>query len=100
MGMLLLPHRARSGRLPFDDTRTEGAMEVKVDGAGHAYIEFAVSDDEQVRVTYIPHRNWAGGPTIRIQKHAHTGRLSPGPEFPAAKAMTFIAAVSELATRE
>jgi hypothetical protein len=71
----------------------------KVDSAGHVYVEFDMSDDEQIRVTYIPHQDWAGGPTIRIQKHANTGRVAPGPEFPAAKAMELIAAVSELATR-
>lgn len=74
-------------------------MAVKVDSAGHEFVEFAMSDDEQIRVTYIPHQDWAGGPTIRIQKHAHTGRMSPGPEFPAGRAMELIAAVSELATR-
>jgi hypothetical protein len=74
-------------------------MAVKVDSAGHAYVEFEMSDDEQIRVTYIPHQDWAGGPTIRIQKHAHTGRMTPGPEFPADRAIQLIAAVSELATR-
>lgn len=54
-------------------------MAVKVDSAGHAYIEFDMSDDEQVRVTYIPHQDWAAGPTIRIQKHAHTGACRLGP---------------------
>jgi hypothetical protein len=75
-------------------------MAVKVDSAGHVYVEFEMSDDEQIRVTYIPHQDWAGGPTIRIQKHAHTGRMTPGPEFSAEKAMELIAAVSELATRQ
>ena len=58
-------------------------MAVRVDSAGHDYVEFGMSDDEQIRVTYIPHQAWAGGPTIRIQKHAHPGRMTPGPEFPA-----------------
>ena len=66
------------------------------DSAGHDYIEFDMSDDEQVRVTYIPHQAWANGPTIRIQKHAHTGRMSPGPEFPAGEAIHLIAAISDL----
>lgn len=74
-------------------------MATKVDSAGHSYVEFDMSDDEQVRVTYIPHQAWAGSPTLRIQKHAHTGRMTPGPEFPADKAMELIAAVSELVTR-
>jgi hypothetical protein len=68
------------------------------DSAGHDFVEFAMSHDEQVRVTYIPHQDWAKGPTIRIQKHAHTGRMSQGPEFPAEKSMDLIAAVSELLT--
>lgn len=75
-------------------------MAVKVDSAGHAYVEFDMSDDEQIRITFIPHQAWADGPTIRIQKHAHTGRMSPGPEFPADRAMELIAAVSGLATRQ
>ena len=57
-----------------------------------------MSKDEQVRVTFIPHEDWAAGPTIRIQKRAYTGKVSPGPEFPAEKAMDLIAAVSELVT--
>lgn len=48
----------------------------------------STSDEEQMRVTCIPYQGWAGGPTIRIQKHAHTGRMTPGPEFPAEKAMS------------
>jgi hypothetical protein len=75
-------------------------MAVKVDSAGHAYVEFDMSENEQIRVTYIPHQDWAGGPTIRVQKHAYTGRMSPGPEFPADKAMELIAAISELAIRQ
>lgn len=74
-------------------------MTVKVDSAGHEFVKFAMSDDEQIRVSCIPHQEWAGGPTIRIQKHAHTGRIAPGPEFPADKATDRIAAVAELATR-
>jgi hypothetical protein len=68
------------------------------DSAGHRYVEFAMSKDEQVRVTYIPYQDWAAGPTIRIQKRAYTGKVSPGPEFPAGTAMDLIAAVSELVT--
>lgn len=66
------------------------------DSAGHRFIEFDMSTNEQVRVTYIPHRDWASGPTIRIQKRAYTGRMSPGPEFPADRASALIAAVTEL----
>jgi hypothetical protein len=70
------------------------------DSAGHSYIEFDMSKDEQVRVTYIPHQEWAAGPTLRVQKRAYTGKMSPGPEFPAAKAMDLVAAVSTLATKQ
>jgi hypothetical protein len=69
------------------------------DSAGHDYIEFDMSKDEQVRVTYIPIQGWAGGPTIRIQKHSYTGRMHQGPEFPAERAMDLIAAVSKLVTQ-
>ncbi len=74
-------------------------MTFRTDSAGHDYVEFDMSAEEQIRVTYVPHQDWAGGPTIRIQKHAHTGRVAPGPEFPADKAMELVAAVSELVTR-
>jgi hypothetical protein len=73
-------------------------MAAGTDSADHRYVEFAMSKDEQVRVTYIPHQDWASGPTLRIQKRAYTGKVSPGPEFPADKAMELIAAVSELVT--
>ncbi len=64
------------------------------DSAGHTYEEFAMSDQEQVRVTYIPHRDWAKGPT-RIQKRAFDGRVVPGPEFPASKVEDLIRAVRD-----
>lgn len=63
------------------------------DGAGNRYEEFDMSDNEQVRVTYIPHQDWAQGPTLRIQKRAYTGRVSQGPEFPASKAKDLIQAI-------
>lgn len=55
-----------------------------------------MSDREGVRVTYVPHQDWADGPTIRIQKRAYTGRVSPGPEFPASKADDLIRAVRDV----
>jgi hypothetical protein len=55
-----------------------------------------MSKDEHIRVTAVPHQDWASGPTLRIQKRAYTGRVSPGPEFPAGLAMLLIAAVSSL----
>lgn len=54
------------------------------DSAGHRYEEFEMSDQEQVRVTYSPHQDWAKEPTLRIQKRAFDGRVARGPEFPAA----------------
>lgn len=66
------------------------------DGAGHRYEEFDMSDQEQIRVTYIPHQDWAKGPTVRIQKRAYTGRVSPGPEFPAHLADELIRAVRDV----
>lgn len=54
-----------------------------IDSAGHRYEEFPMSDNEGIRVTYIPHQEWANGATLRIQKRDHRGRVVPGPEFPA-----------------
>lgn len=66
------------------------------DGAGHRYIEFEMSGTEHIRVTHVPFASWAGGPTVRIQKRAYTGRVSPGPEFSASKADDLIEALREL----
>lgn len=66
------------------------------DSAGHRYEEFDMSDQEQVRVTYIPHQDWASGPTLRIQKRAHDGRVVRGPEFPATKAEDLIRAIGDV----
>ncbi|MBA3877448.1 MAG: hypothetical protein C0498_11060 [Anaerolinea sp.] len=68
------------------------------DSAGHRYEEFDMSDNEQVRVTYIPHQDWAKGPTLRIQKRAFDGRVVRGPEFPAAKADDLIRAIRDVLT--
>jgi hypothetical protein len=65
------------------------------DGAGHDYVEFDMSDDEQIRVTYIEHQPWADGPTLRIQKHAASGKVMQGPEFPASMANELITAIRE-----
>jgi hypothetical protein len=66
------------------------------DSAGHRYEEFDMSDQEQVRVTYIPHQDWAKGPTLRIQKRAYDGRVVRGPEFPAAKAEDLVRAIRDV----
>ena len=70
------------------------------DSAGHRYAEIAMSDNEQIRVTYVPHSDWANGPTMRIQKHAYTGRMTPGPEFPVKAAPELLAAVASLLLRD
>jgi hypothetical protein len=73
-----------------------GAMAAVTDSACNSYVEFVMSKDERIRVTYIQHQAWADGPTIRIQKRAYTGRVSPGPEFPADKAPALVSALTEL----
>ena len=64
-----------------------------IDSAGHRYEEFDMSDQEHVRVTYVPYRDWAKGATIRIHKRAYDGRVVRGPEFPASKAEELVRAV-------
>jgi hypothetical protein len=71
-------------------------MALGTDRAGHRYIEFDNSDNEQIRVTSIPYQPWANGPTLRVQKHADTGRMMPGPEFPADKADGVISAIRDV----
>jgi hypothetical protein len=53
-------------------------MAAGTDSAGNSYVELDMSDNEQIRLTSIRHQDWADGPTIRIQKRAHNGRVSPG----------------------
>jgi hypothetical protein len=67
-----------------------------IDSAGHRYEEFDMSDREQVRVTYIPHSEWANGPTLRIQKRAYDGRVVRGPELPASKAEDLVRAIRDV----
>lgn len=68
----------------------------ETDRAGHRYEEFDMSDTEQIRVTYLPHQDWAGGPTLRIQKRAAGGKVVPGPEMPAGKAEDLIRAIRDV----
>ena len=75
-------------------------MPTSTDGAGHRYAEFEMSDTEQIRVTFIPFQAWANGPTLRIQKHAQTGRIVQGPEFPADKVADLIGAIQEVMSAE
>lgn len=69
------------------------------DSAGHRYEEFQMSKEESIRLTYIPHQDWAGGPTVRIQKRDYRGRMIPGPEFPAALAGDLAKCLLELLMR-
>jgi hypothetical protein len=66
------------------------------DGAEHRYEEVDMSGQEQIRVTYIPHQDWAKSLTLRIQKRAYRGRVSRGTEFSAASADEFLRAVQEV----
>ena len=71
-------------------------MTTKTDRSGQSYREFPMSDDEQVRVTYIPVAEWAAGPTLRIQKRDKRGRTMFGPEIPASRVVDLVAALTEL----
>ena len=66
------------------------------DSSNQPYREFPMSDTEKVRVTYIARPEWAGVPTIRIQKRDARGRTIFGPEFPADRAMDLIAAITDV----
>lgn len=54
-------------------------MATKRDSKGQRYREVRMSDDEQVRITYVEHSEWAHGPVLRIQKRNYKGKLVPGP---------------------
>ena len=66
------------------------------DSAGHRYEEIDISDAERLRITLIPHQDWAGGPTLRIQKRLSGGRVVRGPEVPAVKADDLIRAIRDV----
>jgi hypothetical protein len=44
-------------------------------------------------------RDWASGPTIRIQKRDYRGRIVPGPEFPAGYAGELVKRLIDLLRR-
>lgn len=58
-------------------------MDSGTDSRGNRYFEFDMTADERIRVTRIAHAEWAGGPTLRVQKRRKTGHVVQGPEFPA-----------------
>lgn len=66
------------------------------DSRGNDYLEFDMTSEERIRVTRIAHAEWAGGPTLRIQKRRKSGNVVQGPEFPAAVAGSLIAAIESL----
>ena len=72
------------------------AMATQRDRSGQPYREFQSVGDEKVRVTYIEHAEWAGGPTIRIQKRDAKGRTIFGPEVPATRVMDLMSAIATL----
>jgi hypothetical protein len=76
------------------------AVEANQDRAGRRYSEFAMSDDERIRVTYIPDPEWVNEPTIRIQKRGATGRLFQGEEFPAARVLNLLESIFDVLPRK
>lgn len=66
------------------------------DSRGNRYLEFDMTADERIRVTRIAHAEWAGGPTIRVQKRRKTGNVVQGPEFPASVSSRLIEALRSL----
>jgi hypothetical protein len=55
----------------------------QIDGSGQRYEQFLMSNDEHIRVTRVPHADWASEPTLRVQKVMASGKTVQGPEFPA-----------------
>lgn len=68
----------------------------QVDGSGQRYEQFLMSEDERIRVTRVPHADWADGPTVRVQKVMASGKLAQGPEFPARLAGELAKALHEV----
>jgi hypothetical protein len=66
------------------------------DSRGNDYLEFDMTSEERIRVTRVAHAEWAGGPTLRIQKRRKSGNVVQGPEFPAAVAGALVAAIESL----
>lgn len=71
-------------------------MATKRDSKGQRYREVRMSDQEQVRITYIEHSEWAHGPVLRIQKRNFKGKLVPGPEVPVDATVQLLGAMAEL----
>ena len=66
------------------------------DSRGNTFLEFDMTDDERIRVTRITHADWAGGPTLRIQKRRKTGNVVQGPEMPMSVAGKLIRAIQRV----
>lgn len=71
-------------------------MDQGTDSRGNQYLEFDMTTEERIRVTRIAHADWAGGPTLRVQKRRKSGNVVQGPKFPAAVAGSLIAAIESL----
>ena len=72
-------------------------MDSGTDSRGNRYIEFDMTAEERIRVTRIAKADWAGGPTLRIQKRRKTGNVVQGPEFPTSVSEKLIDALRSLA---
>jgi hypothetical protein len=66
------------------------------DSRGNRYLEFDMTDAERIRVTRIAQADWAGGPTLRVQKRRKTGNVVQGPEFPVSVSSQLIEALRSL----
>ena len=66
------------------------------DSRGHTFVEFDMTDEERIRVTRIEYADWAGGPTLRIQKRRKSGNVVQGPEMPIAAAEKLIRAIQTI----
>jgi hypothetical protein len=57
-------------------------MTLQTDEDGNYYIELDRPQNEKIRLTYIPKREWASQDVVRIHAIADSGKPRHGPEIP------------------
>lgn len=71
-------------------------MDLQTDEYGNHYLEFERPQNEPIRFTYVPNRDWAGQDVIRIQAISSDGNPRHGPEIPVGQLGDFVSCLINL----
>lgn len=71
-------------------------MNLQTDDSGNYYLELERPQNEKIRLTYMPNREWASQDVIRVHAIADSGKPRHGPEIPVDQVGDFVSSLINL----